>query len=184
MHPIHYFSPLITLLLRQTSACMHYSATFPYATHLPFEATLTDNSVVTCWISMTYDQHDKQQTAFSNHRRARTKPLPQKQQEQQKQISLTSELVRNNRTKDGKTGNLKKDLRKSVGQERGEEGEEKVKGIWLPWEFKCLEGYQAHAGIGLRAVWYSAHGQEFEFAPKCEEDVLGERWVYGVDLWC
>ena len=182
MHLIHYFSPLITLLLiGQTSACMHYSATFPYATHLPFEATLTDNSVVTCWISMTYDQHDKQQTAFSNHRRARTKPLPQKQQ---KQKSLASERARNNGTKDGKTGDLKKNLKKIVGQERGEEEEEQVKGIWLPWEFKCLEGYQARAGIGLRVVWYSAHGQEFEFAPKCEEDVLGERWVYGAVLWC
>jgi hypothetical protein len=178
MYPIYAFALLAPLLLLQTSACMHYSATFPYATHLPFEATLTDNGVVTCWISMTYDQHEKEQASFSNHQRARPGQVPQITQ---KQISLTgAKPVRNNGTKDREGGDVQR-LARQEGRGAIEEG---IKGVWIPWEFKCLDGHQARAGIGLRAVWYSAHGQEFEFVPKCDEDVLGEKWVYGVDLWC
>jgi hypothetical protein len=155
---------------------MHYSATFPYSTSLPFEATLTDDGVVTCWTSTTYDQHNKQQIAFSNHRHARPNAL---QQIQVEPISLTEEM--------GVAGNMKNENGVEMtkrGDDGGQVGEEDVKNIWLQWEFTCLEGYQAHAGIGLRAVWYSAHGQEFEFVPQSEEDVLGNRWVYSIDLWC
>lgn len=125
---------------------------------------------------MTYDQHDKKQIAFSNHRQARPQSLEQIQVEP---ISFTEEM--------GIAGNMKREegVEMVKRDDRGKWGEEEnVKGIWLQWEFTCLEGYQAHAGIGLRAVWYSAHGQEFEFVPECEEDVLGERWAYSVDLWC
>jgi len=117
---------------------------------------------------MTYDQHNEQQTAFSKHRR-----LPQRiaQPVTQAPISLTK----------GQDQELEiRDAELEV-QDAGDDG---IKAIWLPWEFKCLDGYQAHAGIGLRAVWYSAHGQEFEFVPVCEEDVLNDRWVYELDLWC
>jgi hypothetical protein len=160
---------LVTLILfpSQTSACMHYSATFPHATHLPFEASLTDDGIVTCWISMTYDQHNEQQTAFSNHRR-----IPQ-------QIArpVTSSVTLAEEPEKG--------LAKRNAEMGGDAGDdEDIKAIWLPWEFTCLDGYQAHAGIGLRAVWYSAHGQEFEFVSVCEEDVLNDRWVYELDLWC
>ncbi len=74
-------------------------------------------------------------------------------------------------------------LNKTV-QDGGADELEHGVGIWLPWEFQCMEGYQSHAGIGLRAVWYKAHGQEFEFVPEVEEDVFGEKWVYKIDLWC
>ena len=162
---------ILTALLKRTSACMHYSATFPYATNLPFEATLTDNAVVTCWISMTYDQHNHQQNAFSNHRR-----IPQRtaQPVTKAQTSLTEH---------GEEGSQKRSSN-SVQEGLEAPNDDDIKAIWLPWEFKCLEGYQARAGIGLRAVWYSAHGQEFEFVPNCEEDVLNDRWVYELDLWC
>ncbi|KAE9370452.1 hypothetical protein N431DRAFT_411812 [Stipitochalara longipes BDJ] len=159
---------LITVLQRRASACMHYSATFPYATNLPFEATLTDDGVVTCWISMTYDKHNEQQTALSNHRRMQQRIARHVTEDP---ISLTKEPE-------------KSLVRLDAGLELEGGGDDDVKNIWLPWEFKCLDGYQAHAGIGLRAVWYSAHGQEFEFVPGCEEDVLNDMWVYDLDLWC
>jgi hypothetical protein len=165
-HPTSLFTT--SLLISQASACMHYSATFPYSTSLPFEATLTDDGVVTCWISMTYDQHNKQQTAVSNHLRPNVQKVTQ--------MSLTGEPKLE----------LEKKDEVAPDQEQGnlEEPEDNIRGVWLPWEFKCLEGYQAHAGIGLRAVWFSAHGQEFEFVPQCEENVLRERWDYEIDLWC
>lgn len=82
------------------------------------------------------------------------------------------------------TGEPSLELEKKEEPSDLEKEDERVTSVWIPWEFKCLEGYQAHAGIGLRAVWFSAHGQEFEFVPKCEEDVLRERWEYAIDLWC
>lgn len=162
---------------------MHYSATFPYATHLPFEATLTDDGVVTCWISMTYDQHDKQQAVASYHNHRRVKPkLPQQPiKKKGGKIALTDE-PQAKRVKPGmEKGERALDKREDGG---GLEELDIGMGVWLNWEFKCLDGYQAHAGIGLRVISYSAHGQEFEFVAKCEEDFLGERWVYGIDLWC
>jgi hypothetical protein len=166
---------------------MHYTATFPYSTSLPFEATLTDNDVVTCWLSMTYDQHNNQQIAFSQHRH----PQPKKRQ-QQGQMSLTGEPDLSMTSSPTRSENQKKDNGehgeglKEVedGPEWGVDEEENGAGIWLPWEFKCLKGYQAHAGIGLRAVWYKAHGQEFEFVPEMYENVLEEKWEYTLDLWC
>ena len=70
------FLATLFLLLKQSSACMHYSATFPYSNSHPFEATITDNGVVTCWISMTYEQHSKQQIAFANRQLGRPQALP------------------------------------------------------------------------------------------------------------
>lgn len=130
---------------------------------------------------MTYDQHNKQQIAASNHRRVKQRIKQQPVKEKEKQISLTQAPNSNSSTVfgDGKKGGGGLGKRDGGHAEGGE-----VVGVWLNWEFKCLDGYQAHAGIGLRAVWYSAHGQEFEFVPRCEDDVLGERWVYGLSLWC
>jgi hypothetical protein len=196
---MHYlpFTFLATLLfIGDVSACMHYAATFPYSTSLPFEATLTDNGVVTCWASMTYDQHNRQQMAFSNYHHAK----PRKRQ-MEVQVSLTGEPDSSTSPSPTRTVNKKSGGERSkegVGSKGGKEEsvlgsdepgwgtdeEENGVGVWLPWEFQCLDGYQAHAGVGLRAVWYKAHGQEFDFVPEMEEDVLGEKWVYGVDLWC
>ncbi len=140
---------------------------------------------------MTYDQHSKQQIAFSNRRLARPQALPQTQQGP---ISLAGKPEFSAE----KTGNMKRDhgsrleeaksnelMKRSEGG--GQEGaleDQNHKGVWLNWEFKCLEGYEAHAGIGLRAVWYWAHGREFEFVPECYENVLMDRWEYSIDLWC
>jgi hypothetical protein len=185
------FLATLFLLLKQSSACMHYSATFPYSNSHPFEATITDNGVVTCWISMTYDQHSKQQIAFANRQLGRPQALPPIKPGR---IFLTDKPE----FSAGKTGNVKRDhgswpeeagsneliKRNGGGGQEGALEDKNYKGVWLNWEFQCLEGYEAHAGIGLRAVWYFAHGREFEFVPECYENVLMDRWEYSIDLWC
>lgn len=47
-----------------------------------------------------------------------------------------------------------------------------------------LEGYKARANVGARTVTYIAHGQEYYFIPKEKEDLMNERWVYDLKLWC
>jgi hypothetical protein len=51
---------LLTLLLLPTAtlSCIHYAATFPFSETLPFEATITDNNLTTCWLSRTYAEHN------------------------------------------------------------------------------------------------------------------------------
>lgn len=36
---------------------MHYTATLPFSSTLPFEASISDNEVTVCWISTTYAEH-------------------------------------------------------------------------------------------------------------------------------
>jgi hypothetical protein len=179
-HSFLTFTFLATFILtRDTSACMHYTAIFPYSTSLPFEATLTDNGIVTCWLSMTYDQHNDQQIAFSQHRHHQ--PTKRYSLTGEPDLSMISSPTKSENQK-GSGGQAELKEREQGGKWAADEDD--GAGVWLPWEFDCLKGYEAHAGIGLRAVWYMAHGQEFEFVPDLYEDVLGDKWVYTVNLWC
>ncbi|KUJ22098.1 uncharacterized protein LY89DRAFT_576039 [Mollisia scopiformis] len=133
MHTLtHTILSLLLFCLTTTNACMHYKATFPFNPTLPFEASISDNRITTCWISTTYAEHRALQIA----------------------------------------------VKAQKSEEAG----------FLPWEFECLrlgiEGYKAHANVGARTVTYIAHGQEFYFIPKEKEDVVGEKWVYDLKLWC
>ncbi|CAL3969365.1 unnamed protein product [Diplocarpon coronariae] len=65
----------------------------------------------------------------------------------------------------------------------GERGREEGR-AWAPWPFECVARHRARANVGLRTFMYAAHGQEFSFVPKMEEDIWGERWVYSLRLWC
>ena len=121
---------------------------------------------------MTYDQHNEQQTAFSNHKRT-----PQR-------LAQPATKAPTSPPGENEESRKKRSKNESAQEVLQVSDDDDIKAIWLPWEFKCLNGYQARAGIGLRAVWYSAHGQEFEFVPACYEDVLNDRWVYELDLWC
>ncbi|KAF8866719.1 hypothetical protein BDZ45DRAFT_578288 [Acephala macrosclerotiorum] len=66
MHTPSLFTILIFTLLthiKNAQACMHYKAVFPHSPTLPYEASISDNSVTTCWISTTYAEHKALQIA-------------------------------------------------------------------------------------------------------------------------
>lgn len=43
--------------IEPANACMHYKATIPFNPTLPYEASISDNGVTTCWISTSYEEH-------------------------------------------------------------------------------------------------------------------------------
>jgi hypothetical protein len=51
----------LLLLPSTTLACIQYSATYPFDPELPFEAFISSNDTVVCWISRTYNEHNRVQ---------------------------------------------------------------------------------------------------------------------------
>jgi hypothetical protein len=124
--------PILALLLALSTpsrACLRHKGTAPWDDTLPFEATITDNGVVTCWISKTYASHSTEQR--------HTPP---------DDANLAWEFQ--------------------------------------PWHFECLRGYGARAEVGRRSYSYRAHGQDFSWVADIREDVQGEAYVYGKELFC
>ncbi|TVY19905.1 hypothetical protein LARI1_G001574, partial [Lachnellula arida] len=54
---------LFTLLLLPAAvlSCIKYSAVYPISETAPFQATITDDNLTTCWISRTYREHNRYQ---------------------------------------------------------------------------------------------------------------------------
>ncbi|PVH89677.1 hypothetical protein DL98DRAFT_2378 [Cadophora sp. DSE1049] len=48
-------------------ACMEFNGTLPFSHTSPFEASITDNGVVTCWISTTLAEHNSMQDELFSH---------------------------------------------------------------------------------------------------------------------
>ncbi|PQE12221.1 hypothetical protein CJF31_00000416 [Rutstroemia sp. NJR-2017a BVV2] len=48
---------LVSIIIKPASACLTYSAVFPFDEDQPFVAEIIDNGVRTCWINMTYTRH-------------------------------------------------------------------------------------------------------------------------------
>ncbi|CZR57176.1 uncharacterized protein PAC_07065 [Phialocephala subalpina] len=215
-----YTPSLFTMLLftlwnsGSAKACMHYKGVFPHNPTLPYEASISDNSVTTCWILTTYAEHKALQIAVSAQKQKTEMKFKNKRSNGQ-YMRLTSKAGLGF-GKDGKDPDVKgleiigeeeqKSRARQFGQRKWVEvpKDEKEAGF-LPWEFECLglpspprmnlkgkmlillgviEGYKAHANVGARTVTYIAHGQEFYFIPKEQEDVENEKWVYDLKLWC
>ncbi|KAK2627192.1 hypothetical protein QTJ16_003158 [Diplocarpon rosae] len=183
------------LLLLATSAyaCMEFNGSFPFSPALPFEARIVDNGVTTCWIATTYAEHLALQQSLS--------PARHTKRSAGRKIALAARLRDAGATPAYFGSPFTRPKHAAVDEEhvdlsarplpRGglasakyaeEEWEERM--VWAPWQFECLAGYQARANVGLRSFVYAAHGQEFYFVPKVKEDIWGEKWVYGLRLWC
>jgi len=52
-----YLSLTLLSLLSSATACLRFVAYAPWDDTLPYTAKITDNDVVTCWISMSYRDH-------------------------------------------------------------------------------------------------------------------------------
>ncbi|KAI6708153.1 hypothetical protein JHW43_009319 [Diplocarpon mali] len=189
--PAMKLSPLL-LLAPGARACMDFNGTFPFSAALPFEASIVDNGVRTCWIATSYAEHAaRQQSPSSARRRARSAgrriALTGRPAAPAAPASLASPFAG---PKHAAAAEEHVDLgvrpprRASLPSETyGERGREEAR-AWAPWPFECVAGHRARANVGLRTFVYAAHGQEFSFVPKMEEDIWGERWVYSLRLWC
>ncbi|KAE8450874.1 hypothetical protein EG329_005314 [Mollisiaceae sp. DMI_Dod_QoI] len=173
---------------------MHYKATIPFNPTLPYEASISDNGVTTCWISTSYEEHKALEIAVKQEKSGELKSKGKEKRSNGVHMRLT-ERKGLGFGKDGKGSGAKGmhlidkeeqlERSKRFGGKKGVDvpKNEKEAGF-LPWEFECLQGYKAHANVGARMVTYVAHGQEFYFIPKEKEDVQSEEWVYDLKLWC
>ncbi|PQE16934.1 hypothetical protein CJF30_00003625 [Rutstroemia sp. NJR-2017a BBW] len=154
--PLIFLLVLVSIIIKPASACLTYSAVFPFDEDQPFVAEIIDNGVRTCWINMTYTTHWRLQVIENGGWRG---------SEEWKvgfgffSLSLFSGLL--------------------AWEGKGEkEWEGKLKGNATDRK------YHAEAGVGLRGITYRAHGEKFWFNPDKVEDVAGERWVYSKRMWC
>ncbi|TVY49145.1 hypothetical protein LOCC1_G000962 [Lachnellula occidentalis] len=51
----------LLLLPAPVLSCIKYSAVYPFSETAPFQATITDDNLTTCWISRTYREHNRYQ---------------------------------------------------------------------------------------------------------------------------
>ncbi|KAL2075618.1 hypothetical protein VTL71DRAFT_561 [Oculimacula yallundae] len=56
----------------QVHACMEFSGSFPFSHTAPFEASIIDNGVTTCWISTSLNEHNDLQKALAQHQHDQT----------------------------------------------------------------------------------------------------------------
>lgn len=200
--------PLTLLLAITAHACMEFKGIFPFSTSLPYEASITDNGVITCWISTTYAAHTDLQEAHARAHSHSHHGRTHKKRSVGRKISLSvfppdekpsayfaSPYMSQARVSDDEKHvdlHAVPPVRSGLAEGRktrryeADEWEALGKGrpAWEPWPFECLAGYRARANVGLGSVAYEVHGQEFVFVPGVREDVGGERWLYGHRLWC
>ncbi|KAI9048999.1 hypothetical protein LZ554_006848 [Drepanopeziza brunnea f. sp. 'monogermtubi'] len=191
--------PLLLVLAGTGNACMKFKGTFPFAKTAPFEASITDNGVTTCWISTTYAEHAAAQE--------KSRPLRVSKRSVGRKVRLSTmpALSANSNPayfsspytsphSPATSGGEKEVVdphamppprggRLPTTRKFQEEAWEDL-AVWQPWHFECLSGYKARANVGLRGFVYVAHGQEFFFVPKMREDIAGEKWDYSLSLWC
>ncbi|KAH7419271.1 hypothetical protein BKA64DRAFT_699302 [Cadophora sp. MPI-SDFR-AT-0126] len=210
--------PTIPLILAAASlpltihACMEFNGTLPFSHTAPFEASITDNGVVTCWISTTLAEHNSMQDELYSHQHSHNWKARSKLKKRSvgRKISLTelpaydpsssSQSKSNSQSQykslPGPSSSLQDsqhvDLTHPPPPHNGElpktqkmeELEWDDIPVWQPWNFECISGHKAKANVGMRGFTYVAHGQDFHFVPKMREDVWGERWIYSLRLWC
>jgi hypothetical protein len=159
--------PLALLIFwtKLATGCMQYTATFPFADNLPFEATIKDDEVMTCWLSISYREHN----LLTAHYYSKYSYLSH---------TVSRRLI----------STLDSEWKPKPDNENNGETEEVNADdeTWefREWEFYCLEGYAAQANVGLRSVQYKAHGETFWFMPDVVESVGEERWDYSLSSWC
>ncbi|KAJ5042831.1 uncharacterized protein L3040_004224 [Drepanopeziza brunnea f. sp. 'multigermtubi'] len=189
--------PLLLVLAGTGNACVKFKGVFPFAETAPFEASITENGVTTCWISTTYAEHAAAQEA--------SRPLRISKRSSHRKISLSTmpALSADSRPAyfsspytspqtPASSGEEEVDL-SAVPPPRGGRVPETQKypeeawedwTVWQPWNFECIPGYKARANVGLRSFVYVVHGQQYFFVPDLREDVAGEKWEYSSRLWC
>lgn len=166
--------PATILLLAPIHACVIYQAISPFSDIAPFQATLTDNGLTTCWLSLSYAAHSSLQAQYSLSL-ARSRSLksatqkasfeppssqnPQRQNQRSKRfihLSTKQSLKANSHDPEALGAN-------KMPAQPWEELDE-----WIPWTFECLEGYKAHANVGLRTVVYEVREKEYFLVPEMQ----------------
>ena len=205
-------SPILLALTAAslTQACMEFNGTLPFSHTAPFEASITDNGMVTCWISTSLVEHDTMQDALFSHQHSHSGSGIRKRSNGRK-IKLTDMPAYDPSASSSSSKSPYQSLPASSWEEgsspidekhvdlkhpppphsgvlpkvpKMEELEWEDIPVWQPWNFECISGHKAKANVGMRGFSYQAHGQDFHFVPKMKEDLWGERWVYSLRLWC
>ncbi|KAK0125404.1 hypothetical protein ONS95_000579 [Cadophora gregata] len=203
--------PLLLALIAAslTHACMEFNGILPFSHTSPFEASIIDNGVTTCWISTTLKEHSTMQEELYSHQqsqRSKSKSKLKKRSNGRK-ISLTDlpayetaarsseqhyKSLPGSPSSQSRIDEQHVDLHAIPPPRNGqlpktpkmEEPEWDDIPVWQPWKFECISGHKARANVGLRGFTYAAHGQDFYFVPKMKENLWEEKWVYSLKLWC